>query len=71
VRKSGGRARTSVQYGARFRAAREAIGWSQDKTAVKWGVRRQTVMSWEAGDTLVPVDALEWIEELAAQRRVG
>jgi DNA-binding XRE family transcriptional regulator len=60
-----------VQYGARLRDARKALGWSQDCLARKWGCIRTTVISWERGKTLVRLDLLDWIESLAAQRRVG
>jgi DNA-binding XRE family transcriptional regulator len=72
VAKCGSAQRTPVQCGARFRHAREATGWSQDRTAREWGCVRLTIISWELGRTIPPADALIWIESMAKRaKRAG
>ncbi len=72
IHKTTFRPTTSVQgYGERLRVARERLGWSQDRLARTWGSHKRTVAAYEHGDSLPPVDLLEWIEALAASRRTG
>jgi DNA-binding XRE family transcriptional regulator len=72
ISKCGFNRQTPVQCGARFRHAREATGWSQDRTAREWGCVRLTIISWELGRTIPPADALIWIESMAKRaRRTG
>lgn len=55
-----------VQAARQFAAARAALGWSQDRVAIRLGVARRTVVRWELGQTEVPGWAIVALEQRRA-----
>lgn len=52
-----------AELGARIRAARERAGVSRTELARRLGVHLNTLARWEAGERVVPADALVKISE--------
>lgn len=67
-------ARLRVQWVSRFKAARAAIGWSQDKTGLRVGWSRRQVIKFESGTATVTeeaIDIIDWLERQAALKEVA
>ncbi len=54
---------------AKLRQLRTELGWSQEQTAARVGVRLRAYARWEAGGSRCQLSALEVLERLVADAR--